>query len=205
MKSHLLNFFIAVYPRALFWDTLLNCLKRVQNIAARVITRTKPFEKITPLFLKLHWLPVKQRIIFKILLFMYRCNRGIAPTYLVELFKLYQPSRPLRSSNRFIYTQSVVKRSWGTRSFSSFGPQLWNKLPEEIKESTSITQFKSVLKTHLNPWNPLLNYEFLPHYFPSIVFVSIVILCTCAMSTFFGWICAHYKMSPLLLLLLLID
>ena len=130
-------------------DTLLNRLKRLQNIAARVITRTKPSDSITPIFLKLHWLPVKHRIVFKILLFMYRCCHGIAPAYLTELFKLHQPNRPLRSSNKLLYTQSVVNRSWGRRSFLSAGPRLWNNLPEEIKLTTSLTQFKSNLKTHL--------------------------------------------------------
>ena len=39
-------------------------LQRVQHIAARIPTRTKKYDRITPILQHLHWLPVKERIIF---------------------------------------------------------------------------------------------------------------------------------------------
>ncbi|CAL9708038.1 unnamed protein product [Knipowitschia caucasica] len=46
----------------------LQKLQYVQNSAARLLTQTRSREHITPVLQKLHWLPVKQRIHFKILL-----------------------------------------------------------------------------------------------------------------------------------------
>lgn len=48
-------------------------LQLVQNAAARVVTKTKKINHITPLLKTLHWLPVSFRIDFKVLLFVYKC------------------------------------------------------------------------------------------------------------------------------------
>ena len=42
-------------------------LQRVQNRAARLTKGTKKRERITPVPIELHWLPIKARIEFKIL------------------------------------------------------------------------------------------------------------------------------------------
>ena len=52
-------------------DVHTNKLQRIQNSAARLITRTKCREHITPILKQLHWLPVKSRINYKILLLTY--------------------------------------------------------------------------------------------------------------------------------------
>ena len=73
-------------------------LQRVQNIAARILTRTKKYDHITPILQHLHWLPVKERIIFKIMLLTYRGVNGVAPTYIERMLIPYKPQRSLRSS-----------------------------------------------------------------------------------------------------------
>ena len=60
----------------------LSRLQRVQNCAARLVTRTSRAEHITPVLEQLHWLPVKQRVIFKILLQVYRSFNNSAPEYI---------------------------------------------------------------------------------------------------------------------------
>ena len=54
-------------------------LQMVQNAAARMLTGTKKREHITPVLAQLHWLPVKYRIDFKILLFVFKAVNGSAP------------------------------------------------------------------------------------------------------------------------------
>ena len=61
---------------------LLRRLQSVQNAAAQFITGTRKYDHITPVLRSLHWLPVRQRIIFKIATLMYRCLNGLAPSYL---------------------------------------------------------------------------------------------------------------------------
>ena len=60
-------------------------LQRVQNNAARLITRTSKHDHITPVLKELHWLPVGSRIAFKMLVMTFKCMSGMAPSYLVEL------------------------------------------------------------------------------------------------------------------------
>ena len=57
-------------------------LQRIQNTAARLITRNKKSEHITPVIQSLHWLQIHQRIIFKILLFVYKIKHDLAPSFL---------------------------------------------------------------------------------------------------------------------------
>ena len=63
-------------------------LQSVTNTAARLVTRTRKFDHITPVLQDLHWLPIESRSKFKILLLVYKCLYGLAPSYLSKrLFK----------------------------------------------------------------------------------------------------------------------
>ena len=53
-------------------QTNLNKLQRIQNSLAHVITNTSKYQHITPTLNKLHWLPIKQRIDYKIGLLTYK-------------------------------------------------------------------------------------------------------------------------------------
>ena len=131
-------------------DLLTGKLQRIQNSAARLVARTRTYESVSPILHTLHWLPVKDRIIFKLLIIAYKCQHQLAPHYLQNLIKEYQPSRPLRSSSRHLLTPfTVVTKSYGQRSFQYSIPHLWNQLPSNIKECLSVDQFKSLLKSHL--------------------------------------------------------
>ena len=72
----------------------------VQNAAARLLTGTKKRDHIT--LASLHWLPVCFRIVFKILLFVFKMLNGLAPQYLTELLHVHTPVRALRSSNQML-------------------------------------------------------------------------------------------------------
>jgi hypothetical protein len=130
-------------------DSQIAKLQRIQNSAARLITLTRKHDHITPILRTLHWLPVKYRIIYKILLLTYKCLHGIAPVYLQELIKLYTPTRNLRSLSQFRLTNSSPSTQYGHRSFSVASAELWNSLPLHIKNSQTVNHFKTSLKTHL--------------------------------------------------------
>ena len=128
----------------------LNRIQRIQNIAARIVTCSKVSQHITPILYSLHWLPVNQRITFKILLIIFKCINFIGPSYLSNLITLYVPNRVLRSTDHFKLcpNRSRTKR-YGDRAFSVFAPLLWNSLPLEVRRSSSLSVFKSSVKTHL--------------------------------------------------------
>ena len=76
-------------------------LQRIQNTAARLVTGSRRSDHITPILKDLHWLPVEERINFKILLITYKILHGQSPKYLESLIEEYSPSRTLmRSSKR---------------------------------------------------------------------------------------------------------
>ena len=131
-------------------DSQLGKLQLIQNSAARLITGTKKYSPITPVLQQLHWLPVKSRISFKILLLTFQCLHNMAPSYLQELLNKYTPTRNLRSSQKNLLECPVLgTRFYGERTFSFGGPLLWNAVPLHLKEANSVNNFKSLLKTFL--------------------------------------------------------
>lgn len=130
---------------------LLSKLQIIQNNAARLIYRKKKSDHVTPILQQLHWLPVEQRIEYKICLLTYKCLHGFAPKYLSNLLQRYTPQRELRSSKDTLYLrlQEIPNNNYGKRAFKCIAPSLWNKLPIHIRQALSIDIFKSLLKTHL--------------------------------------------------------
>ena len=64
-------------------------LQSILNCAARLVKRHSKFDRALPLLFELHWLPVEQRITFKILLFVFKSLNGLAPFYLSDLISTY--------------------------------------------------------------------------------------------------------------------
>ena len=130
----------------------INYLQRVQNIAARIVTRCSRRDHITPYLKSLHWLPVECRIVFKILLLAFKCMNNLAPNYLSELVARYSQDRyPTKAKfqHRFKNAPIFKLKSYGERSFTFAAPTEWNKLPLDIKKASSINCFKKKLKTYL--------------------------------------------------------
>ena len=129
---------------------VIDRLQRSQNHAARIITGTRKYDHVTPALKKLHWLPVRQRINFKILMLTFKALNGLAPTYLKDIISPYVNKRGnLRSETRHLLELPKVKARFGERSFSFAAPRLWNPLPPVIKNSASVDIFKRSLKTFL--------------------------------------------------------
>ena len=128
----------------------LKTLQLIQNAAARVLTGTKKQDHISPVLASLHWLPVKSRIEFKILLLTYKALNGQAPSYLRELIVPYYPTRTLPSENAgLLVVPKVSKSRSGARAFSYQAPLLWNHLPATVREADTVSTFKTRLKTFL--------------------------------------------------------
>ncbi|XP_032872790.1 uncharacterized protein LOC116970201, partial [Amblyraja radiata] len=124
-------------------------LQLIQNAAARVLTKTKKVDHITPVLRSLHWLPVCQRIDFKILLLVYKALNGLGPKYISDLLLSYEPPRPLRSSGTGLLCVPRVRTKHGEAAFSFYAPHIWNKLPENCRSAATLGSFISRLKTFL--------------------------------------------------------
>ncbi len=128
----------------------LQPLQRVLNTAARIVSLRRKYEHITPVLYDLHWLPVKQRIMFKILLFIFKCVHGTAPSYLCNIIQIRHCEQYLlRSTGKVELDYDSTTTKYGDRTFSVYGPILWNALPSEIRLLVNFNTFKNRIKSHL--------------------------------------------------------
>ena len=130
-------------------ESQLKKLQQAQNAAARMLTRTRKFDHISPVLQRLHWLPIHYRIHFKILLLTWKALHDMAPAYISELINLHNPSCQLRSSHKNLLSVPRTFSSHGDRAFYSCAPKLWNSLPADLRFCSSLDIFKKTLKTRL--------------------------------------------------------
>ncbi|XP_072036713.1 uncharacterized protein [Amphiura filiformis] len=105
---------------------------------------------VLPVLADLHWLPVKQRVSFKVCLILFKCIHGQAPLYLSDLVDAFTPDKAgLRSTDSGRLLELRTRTLWGDRSFEVGAPKLWNRLPVALRTCDNIATFKSGLKTHL--------------------------------------------------------
>ena len=108
-------------------------------------------DSITGYLKELHWLPIKQRIEYKILILTHKCINKNGPKYLQDLINLGQPKcEGLRSAQmtNLLLRLTTKCKTFADRSFSVAVPVLWNSLPDSLRTMDLLT-FKKALKTHL--------------------------------------------------------
>ena len=133
-------------------DSLFQRLQSVQNAAARLITRTGRREHITPVLRKLHWLPVRRRVDFKLATFMYKTLHGRIPRYLSFVGRLSARLRrksPTTVSDTFTFAVPRTRTRLGDRSFAVAGPQMCNSLPADLRLVDNYARFRRLLKEHI--------------------------------------------------------
>ena len=127
-------------------------LQRIQNQAARILTRTPRRDHITEVLIDLHWLKIKERIVYKILMFTFKAFIDrTAPLYLCELIKQQKSKTNTRlADDAFLLKLPPPSRycadTFVERSFLYGAPYEWNKLDEHVRRLTDFNMFKSEIK-----------------------------------------------------------
>ena len=86
-------------------------------------------------------------LVWSSLSLVFLCINDLAPSYLQELLVQYRPSWNLRSQSKsWLVSPRINTQFYGARSFQSSAPELWNNIPDKIKTSKTIDQFKAALK-----------------------------------------------------------
>ena len=130
----------------------LQKLQRVQNMCARLVLRRRKTDSATSCLKDLHWLPVKQRIHYKILTLTYKSYHGIGPKYLQQMIVKHRTMRQgLRSAQHhdLLVIPRTKLKTFGDRLFAVAAPLLWNVLHSNIRACKDLLTFKKNLKTHL--------------------------------------------------------
>ena len=124
--------------------SLAICKLMVQNAAARLVVGLRKYDHISASMMDLHWLPVKQRIQFKVLLLAYKAVIGEGPQYLSDMFIPTGSNYSLRSDyNDLFKVPKSNKKCCGDRAFSIAAPKLWNDLPWDLKYAHDTKDFKA--------------------------------------------------------------
>ena len=137
-------------------DVDISKMQHIQNTAAKMVVlndlnmRDSNSRRILA---KLHWLPIRRRIQYKILILVHKCLASGVPKYLSNLLAEYpyaerrQGLRSQHQERRLVEPKTKLK-TFTARSFSCAGPKLWNRLPNALKTIEDTPQFKNKLKTY---------------------------------------------------------
>ena len=125
----------------------IGCLQRVQNSHVRVVCLAPHWSFASRFRRRLHWLPVQERLTFKIAMLTHKVLTHHQPGYLSELIveNLYN----LRSvdNNLLIKTRTKTKFVW--RAFRVSATTIWNSHSLSLGWTITISRCRSQLKTHV--------------------------------------------------------
>ena len=79
--------------------SIISRLKMVQHPAAHLIFHSSGHRSVTVLMKDLHWLPVTSRVLFNVLVLVYKCRNVLSPGYLTSMLSAYTPVHGLRSAS----------------------------------------------------------------------------------------------------------
>ena len=132
-------------------NSIIQPLQTLQNSAARLVFRSQRTQHCTPLLRMLHWLPVTERIRFKVCCLCFKMVTGSAPVYLSKLLHVYTPSRTPRSSSdtRLFAINRYKRKQHGFRRFAHYMARTREMTCHRTSDTVTISSFKTRLKTHL--------------------------------------------------------
>jgi hypothetical protein len=109
---------------------------------------------VTLLLEQLNWLPVCERIDYKLWVLVYRCLNNIAPAYLASDFQRVsrvrvESRRRLHSAETAVILIRRMLTTLGDRSFPVVAVRAWNALPDSLTSDPSLLTVRRLLKTHL--------------------------------------------------------
>ena len=133
-----------------YYYYFLRRLQSVLNTAVRLVTGASRREHVTSLLRDRHWLPIQQRVDYKLCMMVHRCLSGSAPSYLVDLIMpsaVANARAGLRSAEAKTVSLPRTYSSLGDRAFAVTAPRAWNKLPFVLRNTTSVGSTSRKLKT----------------------------------------------------------
>ena len=106
----------------------------------------------------LHWLPIKKRIEYKILLLTFKCVYNLAPAYMTELLHNRTNKGTRAHKKNLLVVPKFKKLTFGGQSFSFTAPFLWNQLPSHLRHASSLEILKKKFKDTLIYTNLVCNF-----------------------------------------------
>ena len=127
----------------------LDRLQVTQNSLVRVVCQASRSASVTELRRQLHWLPIRQRIAYKLAVIIYHTRSTGTPVYLTDLIKNYHPSHTLRSADKLLLSVPRMTLALSAKAFSVSAPSVWKSLSYNCRSAESFSSFRRALKTEL--------------------------------------------------------
>ena len=119
-------------------------LQSIINASARLACALNKYDHITPALRdRLHWLPMQQRITYKLCLLTFKEIQGMGPPYIVELCKRVNTIESRRRLCSAAGGQLIVRGLYRflKKGVRYAGPSAWNSLPTEWRLSSTNSSF----------------------------------------------------------------
>ena len=133
------------YGNALLYGAKSKDLDRLQSLqhkAIKLIFSANRFDSPAPLMNTPHRLPIRERINFKICMYVFKCIHGNAPKFISHRLRPVTGPFTRSSNDSTLIVAHVGRNCIGDKSFYVTAPDLWNALPRNIREAKSLTVFK---------------------------------------------------------------
>ena len=99
-------------------------------------------------FKKINWLPVEDRVHQCILSHIFKFFTKKCPAYVDELFSPVNNEYMCTRKSYLKLNQPFRKTNLGKNTISFYGPLIWNKLNDDIKQCESLNTFKHKVKDY---------------------------------------------------------
>ena len=140
-----------MWSRTELWNEVIQPLQKIQNFTARLVFLAPRYHHSTPLLENLDWLPISERVKYKMACMCFSAINGSVPAYLSELLHVYTPFRALRSSSdtRMLENLAIqTQDSWLLHFLLLWTPHL-EFTPQDLRHCSTLSTFKAKLKTFL--------------------------------------------------------
>ena len=127
----------------------INKLQSIQNFASKILTNFRKFDHVTPLLRELNWLPVKEQLIYRDFVLIFKYQNDLAPQYLTSKFTKRSNIHTRNTRMRNSLQIPLYRTAIGQRTFSYRGANTWNNLHNELRQSASLASFKRAVKDTL--------------------------------------------------------
>ncbi len=106
----------------------------------------RKYDHISPVMEDLHWLPIWERINYKVLPLTYKSLIGLAPQYLIDLLEHRTECITRRDNKNLLVNPQVRTVTFCGRTFKNVAPELWNNIPDSLRLSTSVNSLREDLR-----------------------------------------------------------
>ena len=127
---------------------LNNRINRIHERALRIVYEDKD-STFLELLEKDKSFKIHDRNLQKLATELYKVKNGLSPEIISDIFQQRNLNYNFKSNNEFLIRR-VRTEQYGHESLSFLGPKIWDLIPQDTKNSRSLTEFKNKIKS----WKP---------------------------------------------------